>query len=127
MINYLFDVDGTLTPSRGVMDSDFQRLFIRFLSRERKAGNKVFFVTGSDKDKTIEQVGLQLWMSVDGSFQNSGNQFYKKGKFVSENDWTLPKSVENSIRQEITNSVWNGTASNNLEKRVGMLNISTVG
>ena len=71
MINYLFDVDGTLTPSRGVMDSDFQRLFIRFLSRERKAGNKVFFVTGSDKDKTIEQVGLQLWMSVDGSFQNS--------------------------------------------------------
>ena len=127
MINYLFDVDGTLTPSRGVMDSDFQRLFIRFLSRERKAGNKVFFVTGSDKDKTIEQVGLQLWMSVDGSFQNSGNQFYKKGKFVSENDWTLPKSVENSIRQEITNSVWNGTASNNLEKRVGMVNISTVG
>ena len=30
MINWVFDVDGTLTPSRGKMDETFKDFFIEF-------------------------------------------------------------------------------------------------
>lgn len=127
MINYLFDVDGTLTPSRGVMDSEFQSFFIRFFSRNNKSGNKTFFVTGSDKDKTIEQVGKQLWLSVDGSYQNSGNQLYKGGSLIKESDWQMNASLHLDILEILESSHWYGRASNNIEERIGMVNISTVG
>ena len=48
---FIFDVDGTLTPSRQKMDEAFKRFFSRFASR-----NFVYLVTGSDKDKTMELV-----------------------------------------------------------------------
>lgn len=127
MINYLFDVDGTLTPSRGAIDSDFQELFIRFFSRQSKAGNKVFFVTGSDKDKTIEQVGRRLWLSVDGCFQNSGNQLYKNGHLIQENIWHPPLGLIIRLKEILNKSLWHGTATNNIEKRIGVINFSTIG
>ena len=50
---FIFDVDGTLTPSRGKIDPDFLQFMLYF------AGiNDVYLVTGSDRDKTLEQVGL---------------------------------------------------------------------
>ena len=127
MINYLFDVDGTLTPSRGAMDSDFQKLFIRFFSRESKAGNKVFFVTGSDKDKTIEQVGGQLWRAVHGSYQNSGNQLYSQGTLVKQSEWMMGANLHLDLLNILETSKWYGRAETNIEERVGMVNISTVG
>ena len=56
MINYLFDVDGTLTPSRKPMVLDFKTYFKFWVRTQQSSGNKVYLVTGSDKDKTIEQV-----------------------------------------------------------------------
>ena len=49
---YVFDVDGTLTPSRGLIDPEFKAFFNAFC-----LFNDVYLVTGSDRDKTIEQVG----------------------------------------------------------------------
>ena len=127
MINYLFDVDGTLTPSRGGMDNDFQKLFIRFFSRESKAGNKIFFVTGSDKDKTIEQVGRQLWLSVHGAYQNSGNQLYQQGNLIKQSEWLMDANLHLDLLNILETSIWYGRAETNIEERVGMVNISTVG
>ncbi len=31
MTNFVFDVDGTLTPSRGKMDEGFKRFFLKFI------------------------------------------------------------------------------------------------
>ena len=52
MNRFIFDVDGTLTPSRGLMDSQFQQWFNDFCR-----AYPVYLVTGSDKPKTIEQIG----------------------------------------------------------------------
>jgi hydroxymethylpyrimidine pyrophosphatase-like HAD family hydrolase len=52
----LFDVDGTLTPSRGKMDPEFKKEFLNF-----QKAYKVCFVTGSDDVKTIEQVGEDVF------------------------------------------------------------------
>ena len=40
---YIFDVDGTLTPSRGLMDTEFKKWFLKFNSE-----NPVYLATGSD-------------------------------------------------------------------------------
>lgn len=127
MKNFLFDVDGTLTPHRQPITEDFKSLFIRWLSREHKRGNKIFLVTGSDKEKTIEQISEQIWRSVDGSYQNAGNQLYKNGNLIKESNWTATGGLRSSIINYIRSSPWNGTAGNNIEDRIGMLNFCTIG
>mgnify|MGYP000686652846 CR=1 FL=1 len=54
--HFIFDVDGTLTPSRGEIDHDFAVFFSTFC-----AENNVYLVTGSDRDKTIEQIGEEIY------------------------------------------------------------------
>ena len=49
---YIFDVDGTLTPSRQQIDHDFERYMLDFSDKE-----DVYLVTGSNREKTIEQIG----------------------------------------------------------------------
>ena len=55
MKKYIFDVDGTLTPSRGKIDAEFLQFMLFFAG-----SNDVYLVTGSDRQKTLEQVGLDL-------------------------------------------------------------------
>lgn len=126
-MNFLFDVDGTLTPARKPMIDRFRRFFGHWVVRQQTNGNKVFLVTGSDKDKTIEQVGLPLWRLVDGSYQCSGNQLYKRGRLVKESNWLMSAELRLDILNILEKSRWYGRAENNIEERVGMVNISTVG
>ena len=127
MTNYLFDIDGTLTYARQPMASDFKDFFTEWIGRQRGLGNNVFLVTGSDKTKTIEQIGTPLWCYVDGSFQNCGNQYYEKGKLRWESAWQMPVALRLDILELIEASSWYGTAGINIEERVGMINISTIG
>ena len=127
MINYLFDVDGTLTPSRKPMVEDFKNYFKFWVSTQQSSGNKVYFVTGSDYDKTVEQVGEDLWTLVDGSYQNSGNRFFCQGRLIFESEWEMPEDLESVVLTLIRQSDWYGTAENNVEHRMGMVNISTIG
>jgi phosphomannomutase len=46
-MNFVFDVDGTLTPSRGQMDPEF-KLWFKLWIRHKP----VYLVTGSDYAKT---------------------------------------------------------------------------
>lgn len=127
MTNYLFDVDGTLTYARQPIASDFRDFFSDWIGTQRGLGNNIFLVTGSNKEKTIEQIGIPLWRYVDGSFQNCGNQYYEKGKLRWESAWQMPAALHLDICNLVEASSWYGTADVNIEERVGMINISTVG
>ena len=70
-INYLFDVDGTLTPSRGVIDSNFAKWFLNLCKRKN-----VVLVTGSDRPKTLEQLGEDIYNSCKKVYNCSGNDVY---------------------------------------------------
>ena len=72
---YIFDVDGTLTKSRNKMDLSFAQFFYDFTEH-----NRVWLISGSDKDKTIEQVGRTIWHKVERAYQCSGNQLFQNGK-----------------------------------------------
>ena len=73
----IFDVDGTLTPSRLRMDNEFSKFFRNWIKDK-----KVYLLTGSDHDKTIEQVGVDIWREVTESHQCGGNVIFKSGDFA---------------------------------------------
>jgi len=127
MSNYIFDVDGTLTEPRACINPEFRKRFTLWVELAQLDNNKVFLLTGSDKDKTIEQIGLELWELVDGSYQSCGNELYVGGELVKKSDWKMSDSLRISMKNEIRKSVWNGTAENNIEERVGMVNMTTIG
>ena len=116
---YLFDVDGTLTPSRGVMDPDFKQFF--------KSLPNYSLVTGSDKPKTIEQVGEDVFAGAEYSFNCSGNDVYKQGKHLYKSDWQPSKYLINFLEQCLETSTYTERYGNHIEVRTGMVNFSVVG
>ena len=74
---YIFDVDGTLTPSRGMIDPNFHDWFLNFATL-----NAVYLVTGSDYPKTLEQVGEQICTTVKRCYNCSGNSVWEENEEV---------------------------------------------
>ena len=68
---YIFDVDGTLTPSRGTIDPDFKLFMLDFAKNKN-----VVLITGSDKAKTVEQLGEDLYNTCSRVYNCSGNDVY---------------------------------------------------
>lgn len=119
---YIFDIDGTLTPSRNVIDPKFKTFFEYFIKK-----NKVWLITGSDKDKTVEQIGHNIWGGVDRVYQCSGNVKYEKGELVRKNDWTAPEYLLELLNKFLEDSKYEYRYGKHIEQRTGMVNFSTVG
>jgi phosphomannomutase len=67
---FIFDVDGTLTPSRLPMTKEFQKFFKEWIKK-----NKFYLVTGSDLPKLQEQMCF-FDIEAEGIFTCCGNQFW---------------------------------------------------
>ena len=115
-IVYAFDVDGTLTPSRLKMDPNFQEFFINFCKY-----NYVYLVTGSDKDKTIEQVGEEVWHAAAGCLQSCGNHIFVKGEEVYRNNWEPNEDLIELLESFLKISKWITQTSNHIERRIGLV------
>ena len=119
---FIFDVDGTLTPSRGKIDPDFLQFMLYF------AGiNDVYLVTGSDRDKTLEQVGLDLYNSCKRVYNCSGSDVYEGTKNVYRDDWELPENVGKFLQDELDFSQFPIRNGNHIERRPGGVNFSILG
>ena len=127
MKHFLFDVDGTLTPPRSKIDKDFKKFFASWVNYQRAEGNEVFLVTGSDKQKTVEQIGTDLYRHVNGVYQNSGNQLFIRNSLIKQSKWQISAHLRLDILIRLEKSPWHGKASNNIEERVGSANISALG
>ena len=66
--SYVFDVDGTLSHARQPMDKEFHDWFVNWM-----ATRDVYLVTGSDRPKTVEQIGEDIVDGCNMSFQCAGN------------------------------------------------------
>ena len=119
---YVFDVDGTLTPSRGTIDTAFKTWFLDFARK-----HKVCYVTGSDRDKTIEQISEELFNIAVYSFNCAGNDVYQNGQLTYSSDWTLPDSAWIWLRNELDQSSYKARYGRHFEQRTGLLNFSIVG
>ena len=119
---YIFDIDGTLTPSRNKMDKQFQELFKNFMSAYR-----VWLISGSDHTKTIEQIGVDIWRGVERTYQCSGNQLFKKGSLIRSSDWEIPIQTKGCLEKFLEESEYPHRYGNHIETRPGMVNFSVVG
>ena len=119
---YIFDVDGTLTPSRNPMDKDFKDFFKKFIKKKR-----VWLISGSDKDKTIEQVGEDIWTSVERVYQSSGNQLWVKGELKYQYEFKTEDYLKELLEMFLDKSEYPHRYGNHIEERPGALNFSVVG
>ena len=89
MKKYIFDVDGTLTPSRSRITEEFLPFFNQFIEK-----NDVYLVTGSDRAKTLEQVTPEIYNKCKRVYNCSGSDVYEGDKNVYRSDWKLSEEVE---------------------------------
>jgi len=122
MTRFLFDIDGTLTDSRQKIDPDFESFMYDFCS-----SNKVAFVTGSDKAKTVEQIGERLFNKVDYSFNCAGNEIWSFGKLIHKNTWEPPQELFDYLMNLLDRSKFHIKTGNHIEVRNGMVNFSIPG
>ena len=122
MKKFIFDVDGTLTESRKYMDISFMSEFIIFCCKF-----DTYLVTGSDRDKTVEQVGLDVYNRAKRVFNCSGADIYVRNKNVYRSKWQPPRSLVNFLSDELDYSTFPHKTGNHIEHRPGGINFSIIG
>ena len=122
MKKYIFDVDGTLTPSRSRITEEFLPFFNQFIEK-----NDVYLVTGSDRAKTLEQVTPFIYNNCKRVYNCSGSDVYEGDKNVYRDDWELPKEVESFLYDELDYSQFMIRNGNHIERRPGGVNFTILG
>jgi phosphomannomutase len=121
-MNFVFDVDGTLTPSRQLIDSVFARWFLEFTKQ-----NTVYLVSGSDYAKTLEQLGVEICETVAGVYSCAGNALYIKGHQIYANEFDLSMEERQFLENLLELSAYPERTGQHIEMRLGLCNFSTVG
>jgi phosphomannomutase len=119
---FIFDVDGTLTPSRGRIDKKFAAWFSRFCET-----HDVYLVTGSDRPKTIEQIGEVIYHQCKRVYNCSGNDVWSGDLHVKTSEWRLPAEAETYLNDILKQSQFPLRTGLHIEHRPGMVNFSVVG
>lgn len=122
MTNFVFDVDGTLTNSRKSIDNKFKDFMLDFTRM-----HTCYICTGSDRQKTIEQIGEDLTNQFALTFHCSGNLIYKNNIEIYKNHWSLTKKELEFLQQVLDNSNYLEKVGNHIEERDGTANFSIVG
>jgi len=122
MKKFIFDVDGTLTPSRKQMHSGFSAEFLIFCCKF-----DTYLVTGSDKDKTIEQVGSDIYNRCKRVFNCSGSDIYDGRNSVYRSDWKPSDDLISFLNDELDYSNFPIRTGNHIEHRPGGINFSILG
>ena len=122
MKKFIFDVDGTLTPSRQIINEEFLSFFFRFTF-----DNDVYLVTGSDRAKTVDQVTPELYDNCERVYNCSGSDVYEGDMNVYRSDWDLPWEVERFLDDELDYSQFPMRNGNHIERRPGGINFSILG
>ena len=122
MKKFIFDVDGTLTDSRQQIDLSFEAFMIKFCCRY-----DVYLVTGSDREKTVEQVGLDIYYRSKRVYNCSGSDVYEKNNNVYKSDWKPSRKLINFLSDELDFSTFPHKTGNHIEHRPGGINFSVLG
>jgi len=119
---FLFDVDGTLTDARSNIDPKFEKFLLDFICK-----NNCMIVTGSDRPKTLEQIGLTLTNTFAKVYHCSGNHVYRSAVEIHRNPWQLTKEQIDFITQVMSNIDYPAKTGSHIEHRIGTANVSIVG
>jgi phosphomannomutase len=121
-MKYIFDVDGTLTPSRGIIDVNFRSFFNSFC-----LVNDVYLVTGSDKEKTVEQITESTYNLCKRVYQCAGNDVWEGNNNVYTNTLEVDPDMQKMFDQYLKESKFAARTGNHIDVRPGLINFSIVG
>lgn len=121
-MKYIFDVDGTLTPSRGKMDRQFANWFEHFATH-----NAVYIVTGSDREKTLEQIPEYIYNLCITVYQCSGNDVWQQDTNLRTSDFKLDDILFQDLINELEISKFHTRTGNHIDERPGLANFSVLG
>jgi len=119
---FIFDVDGTLTESRQQIDLSFEVYMIKLCCKY-----DVYLVTGSDRAKTVEQVGLDIYNRSKRVYNCSGADVYEKDHNVYKSNWKPSRKLINFLSDELDFSTFPHKTGNHIEHRPGGINFSILG
>ena len=119
---FIFDVDGTLTPSRQRMTEEFAKFFDKWSNE-----NKYYLVTGSDLDKTKEQLPIAYIDRTESIFTCCGNQQWINNELIYDNKFKVTKKLNKLLGTILSNSIYPHRYGNHIEDRGSMVNFSIVG
>ena len=124
---FAFDVDGTLTPSRQRIDPLFEQWFTKWIDTVQEEGHSVLLVTGSDLDKTIEQLGEHIVATVDYCCNCLGNRVLHKNNLIYSYEFVPSNKLIAFLEAELDASPYPERYGNHIENRGSMVNFSVVG
>ena len=119
---WIFDVDGTLTPSRCKIDEEFEEFFYDWILQ-----NNTFLCSGSDLDKLKEQLSPRILNNVYGVFTCMANAYHESDKEVYKKEFIAPYGLEEDLKEILNNSSYEIRTGNHIEERTGAWNFSIVG
>ena len=119
---FIFDIDGTLTPSRLRMTEKFAKFFDKWSNK-----NKYYLVTGSDLDKTKEQLPIAYVDRAEAIFTCCGNQMWRDDELIYSNKFNPPKDLIEYLERKVLKSEYPNRCGNHIEDRGSMVNFSVVG
>lgn len=123
MTIYVFDMDGTLTPARLPMETDFANRFM-----EWQKTHKSFIATGSDYLKVEEQLPNFVINSFTGLFTSMGNVLTAKSQQIYQKNFKTDLRLLERLEQYRQNTNYTGGLyPNYIEERIGMINFSVLG
>jgi len=111
-----------LTPARKTIEPEFLHFFYEF-----STCNDVYLVTGSDREKTIEQVTPGIYNNAKRVYNCSGSDVYEADVSVYRDDWELPRDVEMHLENELLFSKFPVRNGEHIERRPGGVNFSILG
>ena len=126
---FIFDVDGTLTPSRLPMTKEFQKFFSIWSQL-----NTFYLVTGSDLPKLQEQMCF-FDIEAERIFTCCGNQMWKpnpsvpiqSADLIYDNKFKVSRKLNKLLGTILSNSIYPHRYGNHIEDRGSMVNFSIVG
>jgi phosphomannomutase len=119
---YIFDMDGTLTPSRREMTPDFEKFFSKWANK-----HTFFLVSGSNLEKIQEQVPQYILDLSEGVFTCGGNQLWLNNQLSYNHEFKPSEKLLSFLNEEIKKSKYPVRSGNHIEDRGSMLNFSIVG
>ena len=130
---YLFDVDGTLTHPKTVIDPDFQKTFHTWVKSK-----EAYIISGGSFARIVGQLGQPIVNDCRGIFACMGNTFlqeieainptgFSEWKTVYENSFKYPRDLRKDLKQIVEDSPYPVKTGRHAEERTGMVNFSIVG
>lgn len=121
-MNYLFDIDGTLTYPMQKMESQHVYTFLNWMQNKN-----VYLVAGSDYGKVAKQLPLSVLNRCNGVFTCMANELRVGERVIYQNEFKPPIRLQNLLLDFKQESKCPNKKKDFVETRTGMINFSTLG